>query len=133
MDSKFNLKIVTPDKEIYSGEVVALNIETTDGHRGILANHWPMLSALVPTGTVFQEVNGDKKTLFTSNGVIKVNSNQVILLCNAAEWPEEIDKDRALSSKERAEKRIKEKLENTDLKRAQYALFRAISRLKVVG
>lgn len=132
MDKKFHLKIITPDRELYSGNVVSLNCETTDGKRGILPNHWPMLSVLIPTETTFQDIDGDKKHVFTSDGVIKVNRNQVTMLCNAAEWPNEIDKERAINAKYRAEQRLKEKSPDTDLKRAQYALYRAIGRLNIV-
>ena len=47
------------------------------------------------------------------------------------EAQDEIDLERALAARERAEKRLKEKSSETDLRRAEAALMRAIERIKV--
>lgn len=132
MENKFHLTIITPDRELFIGEVVSLNCEGSEGHFGILPNHAPMIATLVPTVTTFQDVNGKQYTAFTSDGVFKVNNNKAILLCNSAEWPEEIDKERAESAKQRAEGRLSEKTKDVDALRAKLSLLRALSRLKAI-
>lgn len=132
MENKFHLTIITPDRELFIGEVVSLNCEGNEGHFGILPNHAPMIATLVPTVTTFQDVNGKQYTAFTSDGVFKVNNNKAILLCNSAEWPEEIDKERAESAKQRAEDRLSEKTKDLDALRAKLSLLRALSRLKAI-
>jgi F-type H+-transporting ATPase subunit epsilon len=129
MDNKFHLIIITPERELFSGEVVELNCEGNDGHFGILPNHAPMITTLVPTVINFEDVMGKKYKAVTSDGVFKINNNKATLLCNSAEWPEEIDRERAEKAKQRAEGRLKEKSLETDLKRAQFALLRSIARL----
>ncbi|WP_291569451.1 F0F1 ATP synthase subunit epsilon [Clostridium sp. UBA4548] len=131
MENKFHLTIITPDRELFIGEVVSLNCEGSEGHFGILPNHAPMIATLVPTVTTFQDVSGKQHTAFTSDGVFKVNNNKAVLLCNSAEWPEEIDKKRAEKAKERAESRMKEKDKNLDSTRVQLALLRSLARLKL--
>jgi F-type H+-transporting ATPase subunit epsilon len=129
MDNKFHLTVVTPDRELFNGEVIELNCEGNDGHFGILPNHAPMITTLTPTVTTFKDVQGKKYTAITSDGVFKVSNNKATLLCNAAEWPQEIDRERAERAKQRAEKRLKDRSLETDLKRAQFALLRSIARL----
>ncbi|MEG0774445.1 F0F1 ATP synthase subunit epsilon [Clostridium sp.] len=130
MDNKFHLTVVTPDRELFNEDVIELYSEGSDGHFGILPNHAPMITTLIPTITTFKDVNGKQYTAITSDGVFKVSNNKATLLCNSAEWPEEIDKKRAEEAKQRAEKRLKEKSLETDIKRAQFALLRSIARLK---
>ncbi|WP_454052057.1 F0F1 ATP synthase subunit epsilon [Clostridium sp. Marseille-Q7071] len=130
MEKSFKLIIMTPDKEFYKGEVVKLNSESSEGRFGILPNHISMASDLVPTITTFQDINDREFHGFTSNGVIKVKNNVVTMLCSVAEWPEDIDEERAKSAKERAEERLKNK-DNIDIKRAERALRRSLMRLKI--
>lgn len=130
MENKFKLTIMTPDKEFFNGEVVKLNSEDSDGRFGILPNHSSIVSDLIPTVTSFQDINNKEFHCFTSNGVIKIKNNVVVMICDAAEWPEEIDKDRATAAKIRAEERLKEK-EKIDIKRAENALKRSLVRLKL--
>ncbi|GAA0125869.1 MULTISPECIES: F0F1 ATP synthase subunit epsilon [Clostridium] len=130
MENSFKLIIVTPDKELYNGNVVKLSSESSDGKFGILPNHMAMVSEVIPTIVNFQDVNGKEYKCFTSSGVIKVRKNEVTILCNAAEWPEDIDKKRAESAKKRAEDRLKNKNE-IDVKRAELALKRSLLRLNL--
>lgn len=86
MAKAFKLKIVTPEIDFFEGDVVSLNCETTDGRRGILANHCAMLAALTPTITTFEDVRGKKYRANTSQGVLKVKENNVVILCDSAIW-----------------------------------------------
>lgn len=86
MEKSFKLKIVTPEEEFFIGDVVSLNCATTDGRRGILANHCAMLAALIPTTTRFEDTEGKKYKSTTSQGVLKVRKNNVVILCDSAEW-----------------------------------------------
>ncbi|GAA0121292.1 MAG: F0F1 ATP synthase subunit epsilon [Clostridium argentinense] len=130
MEKSFKLIIMTPDKEFYKGEVVNLNSESSEGRFGILPNHIAMASDLIPTITNFRDINDKEFHGFTSNGVIKIKDNVVTILCNAAEWPEDIDRERAKSAQERAEERLKSK-DNIDIQRAELALRRSLMRLNL--
>lgn len=86
MNKNFNLKIITPDKEFFNGDIISLNCETTDGRRGILPNHCPMIAGLVGAITRFKGVDDKEYEVNTSGGMLKVDNNEVIILCNFAEW-----------------------------------------------
>jgi F-type H+-transporting ATPase subunit epsilon len=73
------LQIITPDKELFSGETNSVVVPGTDGEIGILNNHAPLLSSL-KEGELKVKVN-DKDKLFKINGgVVEVLNNNVIVL-----------------------------------------------------
>jgi F-type H+-transporting ATPase subunit epsilon len=123
------LSINTPERNFYHGEIKELKTNSLNGSIEILSKHIPMITVLKPSVTIFIDVEGKTNKAFTSQGILKVEGNEVRILCDAAEWPEEIDEQRAIASKTRAEERLKNK-EGTDIKRAESALYRALVRLR---
>jgi len=132
MAGNLKLNIITPEKEFYNGEIIELNTENDFGKLGILANHMPMITTLKPAVTTFKDAKGKTFTAFTSTGVLRVMENQVKILCEACEWPEDIDIKRAEEAKKRAEERLNKK-SSVDTQRAEIALQRALLRLKIKG
>lgn len=86
MNKNFSLKIITPEKELFNGDIISLNCKTTDGRIGILPNHCPMIAGLVATITRFKGVDDKEYQVNTSDGMLKVKNNEVIILCSFAEW-----------------------------------------------
>lgn len=124
------LSIITPEKEFYTGNIRQLDTESIEGKLGILPRHATYVAILKPTVSDFVDEKGEKKKFFSSSGVLRVKGEQITMLCDSCEWPEEIDTERAKRAKQRAEKRLKEK-SNIDIDRAKLALMRSLSRLKV--
>ncbi|KOA18352.1 ATP synthase epsilon chain [Clostridium homopropionicum DSM 5847] len=128
--SKFIKLIVrTPQKTFYNGEIKELMTETIEGRRSILPDHAPLIAILRPNITTIIGVNGEEKNFFCSSGVLRVNKDETVILCDAAEWPSEIDEERAENSLERAKQRLT-KEERIDKERAELALKRAINRIR---
>lgn len=130
MAEKIKLRIITPNKEFYNGEVSDLHIESVNGKMEILPGHVPLISILKPT--ISKLVEEEKKIFFSSSGIIKVSKDKIIMLCDACEWPYEIDIERAEKAKKRAEERINDK-KDIDVDRAKLALIRALTRIKIKG
>ncbi|GAA0744326.1 F0F1 ATP synthase subunit epsilon [Clostridium oceanicum] len=130
MKNNLEFTIFTPQKQIKIGEVKEVIVETIEGSLAILPKHISMIAYLKPTVTQFVNLNGEKKNIFTSTGTLKVKENNVYIICDSAEYPENIDLKRAKEAKERAEKRLRESKDKIDVKRAEMALFRAVSRIK---
>ena len=129
MEDFLKLIIITPDKEFYTGEIVEIVAENEYGHLGILPHHIDMATVLLPSITTFTQKDGKKLKAFTSSGIMNVSNNEVKLLCDASEWPEDIDIKRAEEAKNRAEMRLNKK-DGVDFERAEVALMRALMRLK---
>ena len=122
--------IVTPDRKVFSEQAEMVIARTTEGEIGILPNHSP-LAATLKISAVRVKKDNSEVVAAISGGFIEVRPNAVTILAEAAEFPEEIDKQRAQAAKERAEKRLQDKREDIDYRRAELALNRALNRLDI--
>jgi F-type H+-transporting ATPase subunit epsilon len=129
MKNILKLTIITPEKEFYSGEVLDLVTENESGRLGFLPEHIAMVTVLKPSVTTFTESDGKKLRAFTSSGILSIKNNEVNIMCDASEWPEDIDINRAEEAKKRAEMRLKENT-GINMNRTEIALRRALMRIK---
>lgn len=130
MSKTLKITIVTPGKESIFYEAEALRTTMKYGQIEFRYNHTPIIISTIPTTTTI--INGSKREeLFTSSGIVYVKDNELKFCCDAAEKSSDIDKDRALESKERAEKRLKEN-KNIDIERAKRSLARANARISTL-
>ena len=74
----FTLKIVSPDRIVFSGEVESVLVPGTVGQFEILNDHAPIISTLVE-GKVVYSVKGTKKELQIAGGFVEVKKNEVSL------------------------------------------------------
>ena len=132
MDNTFLLRIVTPDREVVRDEAEEVQIPGKEGYLGVLPGHAPLISEL-KIGVITYKSQGKLQHLAVTWGFLEVLPEQVTVLAEAAEKPEEIDVDRARAAKERAEKRLKSPDPEVDLNRAAVALERALIRLQVAS
>jgi len=127
----FYLKVLAPERHFYEGDCEQLVIPTTDGEYGILADHSNMIAAVIP-GEIRITIPGEKTIMAAvSNGIIKVENNNVTVLTESLEKPEEIDEMRAKRSLEEAQDAILQKKSKHDYLQAQAKMNRALNRLKV--
>lgn len=126
----FQLKIVTPKGIYKETDIEMLNLKTTAGQIGILANHIPLASAIEISEMNYMK-NGERKTFAISGGFVYVNEKETTIIANAIESPEEIDIRRAEEAKQRAEGRLKKSQSDIDVIRAEVALKKAINRIHV--
>ncbi|MBP3451306.1 MAG: ATP synthase F1 subunit epsilon [Agathobacter sp.] len=128
----FRVEIITPDRIFFEGEAEFLEFTTAAGDVGIYAKHIPMTTVLAP-GAVIIHKDGDETVAAVHSGFAEVLGDKVTLLAEIAEWPDEIDVSRAEAAKARAEEHLANKTMGTDVKRAEYALRKALTRLDVAG
>lgn len=127
----FLLRIITPDRIFYEGQVNMVEFNTTEGEVGILPGHIPMTVIVKPGILYITETEGEKEAALHA-GFAEILPNQITILAEIIEWPEEIDEKRAEAAKERAEERLRIKSAETDVVRAEIALLRAITRIQVL-
>ena len=134
-DNTFRLQIMASDHVVYDGDALSAVIPTTEGQVGIMAHHSNIIMAVVPglLEYVPADENGialDRQYAVVSNGLIKVENNELMVLVDTAEDPNAVDEARA----ERAEARAREELKHSDTMRehamAEAELSRALSRIK---
>ncbi|GFI02376.1 ATP synthase F1 subunit epsilon [Lachnospiraceae bacterium 64-25] len=127
----FTLKIITPDRVFYEGPVSMVEFNTTEGEIGVYKKHVPMTVIVNPGILTITEEEGTKEAALHA-GFAEILQEEVVILAEIIEWPEEIDLDRAQAAKERAEERLRSKTPETDILRAETALQRALARIHVI-
>ena len=132
LPKKLNVEILTPNKQVYSEEASSVRLPGSEGYFGILPGHTPLL-ATVTIGEIKVENDGKTDYFAASGGVVEVLAGSISILVETSELAADIDKKRAATSKERAEKKIKEGRKRWDVKRAEVALLRAVNRMKVTS
>lgn len=128
--STFNLEIVTPTQVLKKDNVSYLRCPGMDGLFGVLSGHRDALIAL-NLGEI--KISQDKNELVyaTSGGFAEISGDKVELLVETIEESENIDKQRAEASLERAKGRLKS-IKGIDSKRAELSLARALNRLAIL-
>ncbi len=127
MAEKLKLTIVTPDREFFSDEVDMVEFNTTEGEIGIYKGHAP-LTVIVKPGILTVTQGETVRNAALHAGFVQILPEEVTILAEIVEWPGEIDEARAISAKERAEKRLSDK-GSIDVARAEAALMRSIARI----
>ncbi len=131
MNKVFDLEIITPLEVLYKSEVKHIRVPGIEGYFGILAGHTPFVTTLSQGEIKVDQQNNESKYFATSGGIVEVLPQKTTVLVETAEEAIEIDIERAIYSKERAERRLKEKAPETDIERAKAALAKADNRIKI--
>jgi F-type H+-transporting ATPase subunit epsilon len=130
-ESRILFELATPNRLLVSEEVDEVVAPGAEGSFGVLPGHAPFLTTL-KSGQVTYRTARQEQYLAVNGGFAEVRPEKVIILAESAERPEEIDRQRALQAKERAEARLAGKTqEEIDYSRALGALTRALTRIEV--
>ncbi len=127
----YKLVIVTPEKRFYEDEVSSLIAPGSLGYLGILTDHAPLITELVPGKLTVKDSEGQEKVFALSGGFLEVLKNNVTILADSIESVDEIDLQRAEAALKRARERLKSKDKNIDIPRVEFALTRALNRIKI--
>jgi F-type H+-transporting ATPase subunit epsilon len=128
----FRLKIIAPDRVFYEGEASMIELKTSEGEIGVYKNHIPLTTILAPGIVKITEPEGVKLAALYS-GFVEILKESVTILAEVAEWPDEIDLNRAQEAKIRAERRLSNQESGVDEIRAEMALRRALTRIELGG
>ena len=134
----FKLHFMASEHMVYDGDAESVSLMTTEGNIGILAHHSNLIMAVVPgiveyvpAGESAKEAGlSGRQSVVVSDGLLKVENNEVMILVDTAELPEEIDEARARRAEEQAREALKRANSNRDVALASAELSRAMSRIK---
>ncbi len=129
-DKLINLKVITPVKVLFEGDVKSFVVKTRGevGEFAVLADHIPMTAAIGNGTLLIALPDGTEKRTTLFCGYCVVQNNSAVIIVEAGEEPEEIDYERAEKAKKRAEERLRGGV-GIDKNRAEQALQRSIARL----
>jgi F-type H+-transporting ATPase subunit epsilon len=101
-------EVLTPEGEVFSGELRQLSTRTKVGEIGILANHVPVLARLVPTELRLHLDENETKRYAQAEGWLQVFANRALVLVGEAIEPEALDESNLQQRLEDAEARLGE-------------------------
>jgi F-type H+-transporting ATPase subunit epsilon len=124
--STFEVEVLTPEGEVFSGEVRQVSTRTAVGEIGILANHAPLLAQLRPAELRLHVTDSETKSYAQAHGWLQVFGNHARLLVEEAIAPEDLDAASLKEQQADAERRLKEAEEGSAARgRAEKDLARA--------
>ena len=134
----FKLHFMASEHMVYDGDAESVSLMTTEGSIGILAYHSNLIMAVVPGIVEYVPAGEDAKAAglsgrqiaVVSDGLLKVENNEVMILVDTAEHPDDIDEARAKRAEEQAREALKRANSNRDVAIASAELSRAMSRIK---
>ncbi|TSA37268.1 MAG: F0F1 ATP synthase subunit epsilon [Verrucomicrobiaceae bacterium] len=114
------LEIVTPEQKIYSDDVDSVVIPGVEGELGILPQHVPLMTQLLP-GELRLLKDGKEMRLAVGEGFVEISSDKVAVLTDMAVQESDIDE----SATEEAIRRAEEAMRGTKLDDEEYATVKA--------
>lgn len=126
----FTLSIVTQEKVLFEQEVISVIAPGSEGYLGILSNHAPLITSLMPGKLTVKDQDNKENIFVVSGGFLEVSKNVATILADAVESAGEIDHERAKKALERARERLGMSKE-IDIPRAMNAKRRAEARLTI--
>lgn len=112
-EHELSVRVLTPEGEVFDGQVEQLSTRTSTGEIGILANHVPVLARLRPTELRLHMPGGDLERWAQAEGWLQVFANRATVLVSEAVPPENLDPGELRSRIEDAEARLRESEEGS--------------------
>jgi F-type H+-transporting ATPase subunit epsilon len=90
--SKFHVEVLTPEGQVFNGEVEMVSTRTDTGSIGVLANHAPLMGILEPTELRLYRSESDVEKFAQGEGYLQVVDNRALVLVEEAMRPDDLDK-----------------------------------------
>lgn len=128
--SQLNVKIITPEKEIFNEAAEQINVPTLSGEIGILPHHMNLMTKIIP-GQFTLKQQGKTHLLATGDGLLQVCNDQVTILTDLAVWEDDIDAKAVEEAKKRAEQALEDKLSDEEYAETMAVIEKSLIQLKV--
>jgi F-type H+-transporting ATPase subunit epsilon len=130
MAETLRLEIVTPEGVVYSADVEMVTLPGVAGEMGILPQHAPLMTQVVP-GEIIVRRDGRDDFLAVGEGLVAVTGDRVGIITDMAVAVANIDEARAEEARQRAAARLREKLSDEEVASVNSALARSLAQLRV--
>jgi F-type H+-transporting ATPase subunit epsilon len=124
------LEIVTPERRAYDDDVDMVIVPGRNGQLGILPRHTPLISSL-GVGELRIKKGGTEESMLISGGFVEVRPDKVVVMADLAEHSEEIDEQRAVEARKRAQAELEGVKDPVDIARVRAALQTALMRERI--
>ena len=130
MANTLRLEIITPVATVFSEDVEMVTLPAVEGEIGILPQHVPLMTQMVPGEMVVRQ-NGKDRFLAVGEGLVEITGDHVAILTDLAIAAENIDEAMAEEARQRAQARLKEKLSAEEVANVNAALARSLAEIRV--
>jgi F-type H+-transporting ATPase subunit epsilon len=107
-ENKLEAEVLTPEGEIFSGELQQVSTRTVVGEIGILANHIPTIARLLPAELRLHKSDSEVESYAQGEGWLEVFANHVRVLVSEAKSVDELDVSDLKRRLEEAEQALSE-------------------------
>lgn len=128
----FHLQIITQEKVAYEGDAESIILPTTEGEISILPGHTPLIAIAREGEMVISHGGGERTHLAVIGGVLRVTQDSVVFLTDSAERFDELDEQKALEAREKAQKMMQGKLTEREMAEAASMLQKNLLHLKLI-
>lgn len=125
-----NLKIVTPEKQIYDDTVDQVNVSTSEGEVGILPNHTSLMAKVVP-GELKVKKGSKTDVLAVGEGFLQVTNNVLTIMTDMAVNEDDINEKAVEEAKKRAETALEQKLSDEEYAETMAILEKSLAQLRI--
>ena len=143
-EKTLHVRIVSQEKEVFSGEALMVLCRSEGGELGIYPNHSQLLSLMRPGAVRLKVPEGEDVLLYVSGGILEVQPGMVSILADVIERPQDVDQFAAQEAMEEAKAVLaqpalslkdSESSEKSAISyyQAQQSLAEAAARLRVLG
>jgi F-type H+-transporting ATPase subunit epsilon len=130
MTDTLKLEIVTPEAMVYSQDVDMVTLTSVEGQLGILPQHVPLMTQLVP-GELIVRRGGHDEFLAVGEGLVEVTGKSVSILTDMAVAADKINEAMVEEARQRAEARLREKISAEEIASVNASLARSLAQLQV--
>ncbi len=130
MADTFKLEIITPEGIAFSEDVEMVTLPGVDGELGILPDHTRLMTQMEP-GEMVVRKHGEEHHLAVGIGLIEVTGKRLSVLTDMAIDAENIDEAKVEEARERAARRLREKISAEEVASVNASLARSLAQLKV--
>lgn len=89
----FKFELVSPERILFSGDVVSVIVPSIEGEMTVLAGHAPLVATL-KAGIVFiQTTDSNGKEFFVNGGLVEINAASTTILAEQGQFIEDVDSD----------------------------------------
>lgn len=124
------LRITTPDNIKYDDDVEMVILRCITGDMGVLPHH-EATSAILDFGVLRIINNDEERRIAVFGGIAQIGDNQVTILANDAQWPEDIDIAFVEAEKDRLERQTKKNIDDLAIQKKKVALRRTLVQIEV--
>src|SRR3954463_14535609 len=112
-EHEVEVRVLTPEGEVFTGEAHQVSTRTAEGEIGILANHGRVLARLLPTELRLHMPDGEVRRWAQAEGWLQVFANRATVLVTEAIPPDELDTGDLRSRVEDADGRLSDSEEGS--------------------